>query len=113
MRNLTNPDLFKIMRIIRKTNFKKRILELDVPKDEETGKILLSDQEYWILLLMELIEGAPDAEKEVFKFLADVAEVSQKEIENDEFEILVDVIEHLKNQEKFRTFLEKAFDSVQ
>src|SRR5699024_8355346 len=82
MRNVNNTDLFKVMRIVRKTGFKKRILELDVPKDEK-GNVLLSDNDYFIVLLMEFIEGAPDAEDDIFKFLADIAGVSVKKMKED------------------------------
>lgn len=111
MRNLNNTDLFKVMKIVRKTGFKNRIKTLDLPKDEE-GNVLLSDMEYYIVLLMEVIEGAPDAEKEVFEFLGSIAGVSGKEMQEDEFELLLEVINHLKKQEKLITFLEQAFKSV-
>lgn len=111
MRNVNNTDLFKVMRIVRKTGFKKRILELDVPKDEE-GNVLLSDNDYFIVLLMEFIEGAPDAEDDIFKFLADIAGVSVKKMKEDEFDLLLEVFEHLKGQEKLVTFLEQAFKSA-
>ncbi|MGJ9384253.1 hypothetical protein [Salipaludibacillus sp. CF4.18] len=111
MRNLKNTDLFKVTRIVRKTGFKKRMLEMDVPKDEK-GNLLVTDNEYWIMLIMEVVEGIPDAEKELFKFLADVAGVKQEELENDEFEILAELIEHFKGQEKFTNFLKLAFNSA-
>lgn len=111
MRNLNNTDFFKIMRIIRKTGFKNKIKKLDLPKDDK-GNVLLSDTEYYIVLLMEIIEGAPDAEEEIFKFLADIAGVTTKEMKEDEFELLLQVIEHLKGQEKLVTFLEQAFKSA-
>jgi hypothetical protein len=111
MRNLNNSDLFKIIRIIRKTGFKNKIKDLNLPKDDE-GNILLSDMEYYVVLLMEIIEGAPDAEDEVFRFLGDIAGVSAKKMKEDEFEILFELIGHLKGQEKLVTFLEQAFKSA-
>ena len=111
MRNLNNSDLFRVMKIIRKTGFKNKIKNLDLPKDEK-GNVLLSDMEYYIVLLMEIIEGAPEAEEEIFKFLADIAGVSAKEMKEDEFDLLLQVIEHLKGQEKLVAFLEQAFKSA-
>lgn len=111
MRNLNNSDLFKVMKIIRKTGFKDKIKNLDLPKDDK-GNVLLSDIEYYVVLLMEIIEGAPDAEKEVFDFLGSIAGVSGKDMQEDEFELLLEVINHLKGQDKLIAFLEQAFKSA-
>lgn len=108
MRNLNNSDLFRIIRIIRKTGFKEKLKNLDLPKDEN-GNVLLSNMEYGVVLLMEVIEGVPEAEDEVFKFLADIAGVTLEEMKNDEFDLLLQVIEHLKGQKNLVNFLEQAF----
>ncbi|WP_200415938.1 hypothetical protein [Virgibacillus salexigens] len=111
MRYLNNKDLFKVMRIVRKSKIKEKLLGLELPKDEE-GNVLLSDDEFGLMIMFEVIEGVPDAEKEVFELLADVAGVKVEEIENDEFELLPEVIDHLKNQKKLVAFLKQAFNSM-
>lgn len=109
VRNLKNKDLFKIMRLVRKTNFQQKLTEIEVPKDEQ-GNIL--ESEYGMLILSELVDVAPDVEKEIFEFLSDIAEVDPEQMENDEFELLPKVIKHLKEQEKFNAFLKQAFDTM-
>src|SRR5690625_103405 len=111
MRNLNNSDLFKVMRILRKTNIKQHLLKLDLPRDED-GNLNLSENEYGAMLIFQVIEVIPDAEQEIFSFLADVAGVTTEEMMNDEFDLLLRVIEHLKGQDKLVRFLKLAFDSV-
>lgn len=111
MRYLNNKDLFKIMRIVRKANIKQKLLDMDLPRDEN-GKLAISEDEYGIMMMLEVFEGIPEVEKEVFELLASVAEVEVKEIEQDEFELLPQIIEHLKGQEKLVNFLEQAFKSA-
>ena len=111
MRNLNNSDLFKVMRILRKTNIKQHLLKLDLPRDEN-GNLNLSENEYGAMLIFQVIEVIPDAEQEIFSFLADVAGVTTEEMMNDEFDLLLRVIEHLKGQDKLVRFLKLAFDSV-
>lgn len=99
------------MRIVRKTKIKEKILALELPRDEE-GNLAISEDEYGVMLILEVIDGAPDAEKEIFELLAGIAGVEVEEMENDEFEILPNVIEHLKKQKKLVTFLKQAFNSM-
>jgi hypothetical protein len=105
MRNLNNKDLFKVMRIVRKAEIKKRITELKPPEN-------ITDQQYGAMLVFEVIEGAPEAEKDIFGFLADIGGVKPKELEDDEFELLPKIIEHLQGQEKLINFLKQAFKST-
>lgn len=111
MRYLNNKDLFKIMRIVRKANIKQKLLDMDLPRDEN-GKLAISEDEYGMMMIFQVIESAPQAEKEIFEFLADVGEVEVKELEEDEFELLPKIIEHLQKQEKLKSFLEQAFKST-
>ncbi|WP_373894464.1 hypothetical protein [Virgibacillus sp. CBA3643] len=108
MRYLNNKDLFKIMRIVRKADIKDKLLNMKLPRDEE-GNLSVSENEYGLMMILEVLEGAPEVEKEVFEFLADIANVKTEEIENDEFELLPQIIDHLKNQKKLISFLEQAF----
>ncbi len=106
MRNLNNKDLFKVMRILRKANIKEELLKMKMPEN-------LSEQESGMMLMLQFIESAPNAEEEIFKFLADIAEVEVSELENDEFDLLPGIIEHLQKQDKLVNFLSQAFKSVQ
>ena len=111
MRNLNNKDLFQIMRIVRKAGIKEKIVGMKLPRDKD-GNVAISDDQYGVMMLLEVIDGAPDAEKEIFDFLADVGGVERKELEEDEFELLPDIVNHLMNQEKFTAFLKQAFNSA-
>ena len=68
MRYLNNKDLFKIMRIVRKANIKQKLLDMDLPRDEN-GKLAISEDEYGIMMMLEVFEGIPEVEKEVFELL--------------------------------------------
>jgi hypothetical protein len=105
MRNLNNKDLFKVMRILRKANIKEELLKMKMPDN-------LSDHESGIMLALQFMESAPNAEKEIFEFLADVGEVEVKALEEDEFDLLPGIVEHLMKQEKLVNFLSQAFKSV-
>lgn len=105
MRNLNNKDLFKVMRILRKANIKEELLKMKIPEN-------LSDQETGVMFALQFMESAPNAEKEIFEFLADVGEVEVKALEEDEFELLPGIIEHLTKQEKLVNFLSQAFQSM-
>lgn len=105
MRNLKSTDLFKMMRIMRKANIKEEIVAMDMPKN-------LSGNESGMMIILQLLEAAPNAEKEIFEFLADIGEVDVKELQEDEFELLPEIIQHLQKQEKFTSFLEQAFKST-
>lgn len=99
------------MRIVKKAKIKEKLLNLDLPRDKN-GEVLIDEKEYGVMLILEAVEGAPDAEKEIFELLASVAGVEVEKIENDEFELLPEIIEHLKKQDKLVTFLKQAFKSV-
>lgn len=111
MRNLNNKDLFKIMRIVRKAGIKEKIVGMKLPRNDK-GEVTLSENEWGIMLILEVVDGAPDAENDIFEFLADIGGVEQKELEDDEFELLPDIVKHLTNQKKFTSFLEQAFNSA-
>ncbi|MGM8212638.1 hypothetical protein ACLIBH_07570 [Virgibacillus sp. W0430] len=104
MRNLNNKDLFKVMRIVRKANIKEELVNMRFDG--------VTDEEYGTMIVFHIIESAPQAEKEIFEFLADVGGVKVEELENDEFELLPRIIEHLQGQKKLIDFLSQAFKSV-
>lgn len=105
MRKINNTDLFTLMRIMRKTKIKANIVEMSVPKD-------ISEEQYGILLLLTAIENAPDAEKEIFDFLASVGEVDVDKLKQDEFDLLPRIIKHLMDQKHIVDFLSQAYKST-
>ena len=105
MRNLNTKDLFKIMKIMRKAKVKENLLKMKLPDD-------ITDNEYGMMLIFQIIESAPDAEKDIIEFLADIGEVDVKELENDEFDLLPKIIDHIRKQEKLVNFLSSAFKST-
>ena len=105
MRNLKSMDILTLMRILKKANVKQNLVQLDVPKN-------VTDEQYGVLLLLTVLEGVPEAKDDIIAFLSDVAGVKKKELEEDEFEILPKIIEHLQKQEKFIDFLSNAFKSM-
>lgn len=90
---------------MRKTNIKDELLQMNLPDN-------INDKQYGAMMIFQVIESAPQAEKEIFEFLADVGEVDVKELENDEFELLPKIIEHLQGQKKLIDFLSQAFKSM-
>lgn len=105
MRNLNNSDLFKVMRIMRKANIKSELAEMQLPDS-------VNEEQYGAMMILQVIESAPQAEQEIFQFLADIANVEVKEIEEDEFDLLPKIIEHLQKQDKLIAFLKQAFKSL-
>ena len=93
------------MRILRKANIKQELIKMKLPED-------ISDNEYGMMMLFTFLENAPQVEKDIFEFLANVGGVKVEELENDEFELLPKIIKHLQGQEKFINFLSQAFKSV-
>lgn len=102
MRNLVAKDLFTIAKIIRQAGIKEKIRNIGFTKDTSESEIIVS-------LIFEAVTSIPEAEKEIFEFLADIAGVSVKELQNDEFDLLLKIIDHLKTQENFINFLKQAF----
>jgi len=105
MRNLNTKDLFTIAKIIGQSGIKEKIKEIGFTSETSEAEMIVS-------LIFEGITSAPEAEKEIFTFLADVAGVSVKELQNDEFDLLLKIIDHLKAQEKLVTFLKQVFKYV-
>lgn len=95
-------DLFKIAKIIRQAGIKEKIKEIGFTEQTTENEMIIS-------LLFEAVTSIPEAEKEILEFLADIAGVSVKELKEDEFDLLLQIIEHLKAQEKFVDFLKQAF----
>ena len=102
MRNLVAKDLFTISKIIRKAGIKEKIRQIGFTDETSENEMIVS-------LIFEAVTSIPEAEKEIFEFLADIAGVSVKELQNDEFDLLLKIINHLKGQEKFIDFLKQAF----
>lgn len=102
MRNLNTMDLFKIAKIIRQAGIKEKIKEIGFTNETTEAEIVVS-------LVFEAVTSIPEAEKEILEFLADIAGVSVKELKEDEFDLLLQIIDHLKKQEKFINFLKQAF----
>ncbi|WP_419893281.1 hypothetical protein [Oceanobacillus kimchii] len=105
MRNLKTPDLFKIMKIMRKANVKEELISMKPPEN-------IQDEQFGVMLILQFIEMAPQAEREILEFLADVGEVEEKDLYEDEFELLPEIVNHLMKQEKFTNFLSTAFKSA-
>lgn len=90
---------------MRKANIKEEIIGMGLPED-------ITDKEFGVMMIFQVIESAPQAEKEIFEFLADIAGVEVEVIENDEFELLPQIIDHLQGQKKLVNFLKQAFKSM-
>jgi len=93
------------MRIMRKANIKDELIGMELPDN-------LEDEQFGVMMILQVIESAPQAEKEIFEFLADIAGVEVEKMENDEFDLLPKVIEHLRNQKNLVDFLKQAFGSM-
>ena len=98
-------DLITLLGILNKANVKQKLVNLDVPKN-------VTDEQYGVLLILTVLEGIPEAKDEILKFLADIGGVTKKDLEEDEFDLLPKIIDHLKKQEKFVDFLLNSFKSM-
>lgn len=105
MRNLNNKDLFAIMRIMRKANIKEELLKMKLPEN-------IDEKEYGVMLILQILEIAPSVEADIFEFLASVGGVKVEVLENDEFELLPEIIQHLQGQKKLIDFLSQGFKSA-
>lgn len=106
MRNIKSMDLITVLNILGKANVKQKLVELEIPKD-------ITDQQYGVLLILTILEGVPEARNEIIGFLADIGGVNKKELEEDEFDIFPEIVEHLMNQKKFTDFLSKHVKQMQ
>lgn len=90
---------------MRKANIKDELVKMELPDN-------IDDEQFGAMMILQVIESAPQAEKEIFEFLADIAGVDVETIENDEFVLLPKIIKHLQGQDNLISFLKQAFKSM-
>lgn len=109
MRKLKTSDLFSISRILKKMNIKDEIkgLAKDItgatPEEKEKAQ-----QSMEIDLAMLFVENIGSAEKEIYKFFADLTGKSTTDIENMDLNNFINLVKELFNQEGFASFLSTA-----
>lgn len=109
MRNLKTSDLFKLSRIIKKMNIKNEIkgLAKDITGDTSEGK-KKAEQNLQIDLAMLFAENVGAAEKEIYKFFADLTGKSSTKIENMDLKDFMNLVQELFNEEDIGSFLSTA-----
>jgi len=109
MRNLKTADLFSLSKIIKKMDIKRDIKALtkDITGVTEAEKIK-AEQALQIDLLMLFVDNLGSAEKEIYKFLADVENKTPKEIEDMELDKFVELIKELFAQESLTSLFTTA-----
>ena len=109
MRKLKTSDLFSMSRILKKMNIKDEIkgLSKDVTgvTTEEKKK---AEQSMEIDLAMLFVENIGSAEKEIYKFFADLAGKTAADIENMDLNDFINLVKELFNQDGFASFLSTA-----
>lgn len=109
MRKLETSDLFSLTRILKKMNIKDEIKSLvkDVTglNDEEKKK---AEQALQIELVWLFVENIGNAEKEIYKFLADLTGMKTEEIKHLEPNKFMALIEELFQQDSLGSFFSMA-----
>jgi hypothetical protein len=109
IRKLKTSDLFSLSRIIKKMNIKDEIkgLAKDVTgaTPEEKKK---AEQSMEIDLAMLFVENIGSAEKEIYKFFADITGKTAADIENMDLNDFINLVKELFNQDGFASFLSTA-----
>ncbi|OLN27524.1 hypothetical protein [Desulfosporosinus metallidurans] len=109
MRKLKTSDIFSLSKIAKKMDIKKEIAS--VAKDvsnfspEEKAKAEATMQSN---IIMIFIENIGSAEKEVYKFLADISGSTPKEIEDMELPLFLELIKELFSGEGIGSFFSSA-----
>jgi hypothetical protein len=93
MRELKFPDVFTVIRIIKKAGISKHVRAIFADSTEET-----SQKEIGAKFLFSCIENLGEAQAEITEFLASLKEVDEKVIENmsleETTELIMDFLEH-------------------
>jgi len=109
MRKLKTSDLFSLSRILKKMNIKDeiKVLAKDITgaTSEEKKK---AEQDMEIELAMLFVENIGAAEKEIYKFFADLTGKTAADIENMDLNDFMNLVQELFNQEGFESFLSTA-----
>ena len=109
MRNLKTSDLFSLSRILKKMNIKEDIKKF---AKDVTGKTpeekKKAEQDMEIELAMLFVENIGAAEKEIYKFFADLTGKTAADIENMDLNDFMNLVQELFNQDGFASFLSTA-----
>lgn len=109
MRKLKTSDLFSLSRILKKMNIKDeiKVLAKDITgaTSEEKKK---AEQSMEIDLAMLFVENIGSAEKEIYKFFADLTGKTAADIENMDLNDFMNLVQELFNQDGFASFLSTA-----
>jgi hypothetical protein len=93
MRELKFPDVFAVIRIIKKAGISRQVRAIFADSTEET-----SQKEIGTKFLFSCIENLGEAQAEITEFLASLKEVEKSVIENMNLEetakLLMDFLEH-------------------
>lgn len=92
MRKINTKDIFQLARIFKKINLK----DLMVSKTTEINDVLdnntMTTTQIGMNILFTIIENCPDAENEIYKFVANISGFTVDEVENMELEIFIEII---------------------
>lgn len=92
MRKINTKDVFQLARIFKKINLK----DLMVSKASAINDILedktMTTTQVGMNIVFTIIENCPDAENEIYKFIANISGFAVEEIENMELEMFIEII---------------------
>jgi hypothetical protein len=100
MRSLKFPDVFAVIRIIKKAGISRQVRGIFAESGEET-----SQKEIGAKFLFSCIENLGEAQEEITEFLASLKEVEKKEIEKLDLEETAELITDFLNHPGLKSFL--------
>ncbi|WHY75705.1 hypothetical protein QNH20_16425 [Neobacillus sp. WH10] len=100
MRSLKFPDVFAVIRIIKKAGISRQVRAIFAETSEET-----SQKEIGAKFIFLCIENLGEAQAEITEFLASIKEVSKEDIENLTLEETTELIKDFLNHPGLKSFL--------
>ena len=101
MREIKTKDVFALARIIKKTNLKDSIKNIDLTQKVES---------IGIEMMLTILESSADAEKEIYALIEDIAEVDN--LGDKPFEEFINVVSQIGEKNDLKAFFVRATRST-
>jgi hypothetical protein len=100
MRDLKFPDVFAVIRIIKKAGISRQVRTIFAESGEET-----SQKELGAKFLFSVIENLAEAQTEITEFLASLKETNKEEVEKLSLEETMELLTDFLNHPGLKSFL--------
>jgi len=112
MRNLRTSDLFEAIRLTSAIGIREEIKEVARQAEENKGKKIKVD--FGVDLILGIMEKAAQesAEKEIYKFIANILECEWEEVRDMDPIDLLDQLEKVADLEKWKNFFKRVAKSI-